>query len=174
MAGSLSDLGFSYAGGDADVETAPATPPAPEPARAPQPAAPSITDLAARQEGELSGREQMIAAIRSALLQARRNWRAARKHEGGLVHGLEHWDPDSIAKLIRYRDMRSWVPPGHEGGAADRWGARYHTWISIPGSMPAIAWLWVIQRPFRACVAAGLTALIVGAAIAALAYYGVL
>ena len=175
MRGDLSMLlGFDYGDREAAQATQAATDVPPGTAPPAEPAMPPLADLVAPQEGPMTGREQMITAIRHAFTQARRNWQAARKHEGGLINGLEHWEPPSVAGQIRYRDMRAWVPPGHQDGMADRWGTRYHTWISIPAATVLVFALWVVVRPFRACVAAGLAALTAAAAIAMLIHYGVL
>ena len=105
--------------------------------------------------GQMSRRRQLFAAITQGCRQARRNWEAAKKRPGP-IHWFENWKPESVAELSAYGDSKTWVPAGHEGGTADTVGTFYYSIVAPWLVRFLIFGLWVVQRFFRFCVAAGL------------------
>lgn len=127
-----------------------------EPPDAPVPA----TALAPLTGRRMSVREQSSAAVTHAF---RTGWRRARdlaRREGGLVHGLLSGKPPSVTEQCEYAKSRAWVPPGHDGGLAERSGAVYHALIGRPGVAAGNLIAAVCARPLRFFLA-GLTVLAV-------------
>ena len=155
MANDLADVfDFTHDGTSTPWQPAPAPTPEPTPnpalgptaetpAPAPEPAAepPAVP--------QMSGFDQLRAAVRLGGYKARRTWRDARAHPGGPIHLIEHWRPPSIADQIAYRDGTGWAPDSHPAGWSAEWGTRYHTWWAIPAMIPAVIWLWLVTSPFR-------------------------
>ena len=110
---------------------------APDPAPAPE----AVQDAPAAPEA--------LAVIPHAFRTARRRAEALAGREGGWVNGLLAGKPPSIAEQREYLRLRAWLPPGHEGGIADKAGAAYHRVIGIPG---VVLGNWIsatCSRPFR-------------------------
>jgi len=149
---------------------APVPPPddPPSPPLAP-PASPAVPAGA-----QVSALTQAFAAFRRGWIGAKLTWRQSRRRDGGWIHGIEHWHPPSIADQIAYRDGRGWLPTGQEGTLTEEAGVFYHTRIAIPAMIPAILWLWIWARPFRATCACVLTALLVTVITVVLIHFGVL
>lgn len=104
-----------------------------------------------RQEAPAAPEPQALAVIPHAFRTARRRAEALAEREGGWVNGLLAGKPPSVAEQREYLRVRAWLPPGHEGGIADRAGVVYHRVVGIPG---VALGNWVsatCARPFRFC-----------------------
>jgi len=123
---------------------------------------------------QVSALTQAFAAFRRGWIGAKLTWRQSRRRDGGWIHGIEHWRPPSIADQLEYRDRRGWLPAGQEGTWTENAGVFYHTRIATPAMTPAIVWLWILSRPFRAIVAFALFALFVTITVVVLTHFGVL
>lgn len=97
---------------------------------------------------------QIRAAIEHIVTVGRAHAKARAARHGGLVNGLIHSDPPSVAEQMEYAHNRPWVKPGHEGGLFDRAGTRYQRRIGIPGVAFANLISGVFKRGIRALVAA--------------------
>jgi hypothetical protein len=99
--------------------------------------------------GRMGVRDQVTAA---AVHGFRTAWRRARdlsRREGGLVHGLLSGKPPSVTEQCEYAKSRAWVPPGHDGGLAERLGIVYHAVIGRPGVTAGNLVSAVCARPLR-------------------------
>jgi hypothetical protein len=121
-------------------------PAAPVPAPAAETAAVSLSG------GQVSGRDQAAAAVGHGLRQAWRRYRQMAKRDGGLARGLASAKPPSIDEHFEYGRSRAWVPPGHQGGTAERLGVLHNrtagaalvligNWISGTGHKPLRCYL---------------------------------
>jgi len=141
--------------------------PAPQQAPAvpePQPEA----ALAPQEGGSMGALEQCVATVRHAFRVARRRGKDLAERDGGWVNGLLAAKPPSVNEQRAYLANRGWLPPGHEGGIADKAGVWYQRLIGIPGVAFGNAVSATFARPFRLCVA-----LVVLAAVIALAWTAV-
>lgn len=103
----------------------------------------------ARQEVPAAPEPQALAVIPHAFRVASRRAKALAEREGGWVNGLLAGKPPSVAEQREYLRTRAWLPPGHEGGIADRAGAVYHRVIGIPGVALGNWISATCARPFR-------------------------
>lgn len=67
-----------------------------------------------------------------------------------------HWVTEALAghgpsvdDQRAYLANRGWLPPGHEGGIADRAGEAFQVAVAIPGVAAGNAWTWLVSRQFR-------------------------
>lgn len=93
--------------------------------------------------------DQMRAAMGHSWRTARYRSKALSEREGGMVHGLLSAQPPSVRGQCEYAKSRAWVPPGHEGGMADRAGMIYHLLIGRPGVALGNTISGLCARPFR-------------------------
>ena len=136
--------------GDGTAEDAPEAPEAPQAATEdPRPPAPLIL-----RGGKMTPQQQVWAAFSHAVLAARHHARAQSRREGGLVNGLMNGKPPSFREQSEYAASRAWVPPGHEGGLAERAGVLYHAVIGKPGVALGNTISAVFARPLRLAIAA--------------------
>src|SRR5215471_3607122 len=92
---------------------------------------------------------QVLAVIPHAFRAAGRRAKDLAEREGGWVSGLLAGKPPSVNEQCDYLHQRRWLPPGHEGGIADKAGCWYHRLIGIPG-VAFGNWISVTAaRPFR-------------------------
>jgi hypothetical protein len=88
---------------------------------------------------------------------ARRRARDASAREGNWVSGFLAAKPRSVDEQRGYLANRRWLPPGHEGGIADRLGEAYQVAYGIPGVAAGNAVSLTFKHGFRfAMVTAGL------------------
>jgi hypothetical protein len=80
-------------------------------------------------------------------------FRSARR---GMARRDGHWVTEalgghapSVNDQRAYLANRGWLPPGHEGGIADRIGEAYQVAVAIPGVAAGLAWAWLVSRQFR-------------------------
>jgi hypothetical protein len=99
--------------------------------------------------GRMNAAEQILVIARHALRVARRRARDLADREGGWINGLLAGKPPSVREQAEYLEQRKWLPPGHEGGVADRAGAIYHRFIGLPGVAAGNAISATCARPFR-------------------------
>ena len=113
----------------------------------PGPAAPAaLVPLSGRR---MSVREQSAAAVTHAF---RTGWRRARdlaRREGGLVHGLLAARPPSVLEHFQYGTSRAWVPPGHDGGLAERLGVLYNRTIGAALVLAGEVLIGTGHKPLR-------------------------
>lgn len=98
--------------------------------------------------------EQAVAALRFGVQRARTQTTDVSRREGSVVHGLVNAKPPSVAEQREYAASRAWVPPGHEGGWAERSGAVYHALIGKPGVALGNTISALCARPLRFAIAA--------------------
>jgi hypothetical protein len=103
---------------------------------------------------ELPAAAKVLAALAAMRTRAGRQFRVLRKKEGGLIHGLLHAKPRSVAEQIAYAKDRKWLPADCDDGRFDRAGAWYHRWIGVPGVALAAAYAAVFSQPFFLAYAA--------------------
>lgn len=115
---------------------------APEPA--PSPGLPALT-----QGGQMAWREQAGAAVVHAFRVAWLRARTLSGREGGMVHGLLSARPPSVLEQHEYAKSRAWVPPGHDGGIAEKAGVLYHALIGRPGVAFFDLGAALVSRPLR-------------------------
>jgi hypothetical protein len=126
-------------GNEEDAET----PAAPVPAPVPETAALSMSG------SRVSVRDQASAAVMHGFRTAWRRARDLARREGGLVNGLLAGKPSSVLEQCEYARSRAWVPPGHDGGLAERLGVIYHALIGRPGVAAGNLISAVTARPLR-------------------------
>jgi len=103
----------------------------------------------AAQEAPAVPEPQAPAVIPHAFRTASRRAKDLAGREGGCVNGLLAGKPPSVNEQCDYLAQRRWLPPGHEGGIADKAGCWYHRLIGIPG-VAFGNWISVTAaRPFR-------------------------
>jgi hypothetical protein len=100
--------------------------------------------------------DQVIAVIRHAFRTGRRQAKDMSGREGGWVNGVLAGRPPSVSGQRDYTANRRWLPPGHEGGIADREGEAYQVAIGIPGVALGNMIAAVSARQFRFLIAFGL------------------
>jgi hypothetical protein len=93
--------------------------------------------------------DQSWAAVRHAFRMARRRGSDLAAREGGWVNSLLAGKPPSVNDQRDYLNQRRWLPPGHEGGIADRAGEGYHVAIGVPGVALGDWVSATCARPFR-------------------------
>lgn len=107
---------------------------------------------------------QCVAVARHAFRVARRRGKDLAEKDGGWVNGLLAAKPPSVTEQREYLRTRAWLPPGHEGGVADKAGAWYQRLVGIPGVAFGNWISATAARPFRfawtAVIFAALIALI--------------
>ena len=121
-----------------------------EPAAEPDETGESPTTPLVTLQGErMKPREQAVAAVRFSVERAR----TGTGREGGVVHGLRNAKPPSVAEHAEYAASRAWVPPGCEGGLAERAGVLYHALIGRPGVALGNTISALCARPLRFTIA---------------------
>jgi hypothetical protein len=106
-------------------------------------------------QGEhMKPREQAAAALRFSVERARARTTDVSRREGSVVHGLVNAKPPSVAEQSAYATSRAWVPPGHQGGWAERSGVAYHAMIGRPGVALGNTISALCARPLRFAIAA--------------------
>ena len=139
---------------------APETPLAAHTETAAQPAAP----LAVKEAAAMPVLAQCVAVARHAFRVARRRGAEMSRREGGWVNAVLSAHPPSVHEQREYLRTRAWLPPGHEGGVADKAGAWYQRLVGIPGVAFGNWISATAARPFRfawtAVIFAALIALI--------------
>jgi hypothetical protein len=128
-----------------------------EPGTAVQPAAPAPAVREAKMGTLLHCRIVLAHALRIA----RRHAKDLSQREGGWVNALLAAKPPSVNEQREYLRIRGWLPPGHEGGIADKGGTFYQRFIGIPGVTAGNAWSAVFARPFRLSVALAVLASVI-------------
>jgi hypothetical protein len=109
--------------------------------------------LIALQGGQMAWQEQARAAVQHGFRVAWLRARELQRREGGLVNGLMNAKPASVQEQCDYAKSRAWVPPGHDGGIAEKAGVIYHALIGRPGVAAGNAWSAVFARPLRLALA---------------------
>jgi hypothetical protein len=99
--------------------------------------------------GRMSALDQSWAAVRHAFRMARRRGSDLAAREGGWVNGLLAGKPPSVSEQRDYLNQRRWLPPGHEGGIADKAGEGYQVAIGVPGVALGNLISATCARPFR-------------------------
>ena len=139
---------------------APDTPLAAHPETAAQPAAP----VAVKEAAAMPVLAQRAAVARHAFTMARKRGAEMSRREGGWVNAVLSAHPPSVHEQREYLRTRAWLPPGHEGGVADKAGAWYQRLVGIPGVAFGNWISATAARPFRfawtAVIFAALIALI--------------
>jgi hypothetical protein len=116
---------------------------------APAPAPVTETAMVSLSGSRVSVKDQSAAAIGHAFRTAYRRARDLSRREGGLVHGLLAGKPSSVLEQCEYARSRAWVPPGHDGGLAERLGVIYHVLVGRPGVAAGNLISAVTSRPLR-------------------------
>jgi hypothetical protein len=124
---------------------APETPLAAQIETAAQPAAP----VAVKEAAAMPVLAQCVAVARHAFRLARRRGKDLAEKDGGWVNALLAAKPPSVNEQREYLRSRGWLPPGHEGGIADKAGRWYHRLVGIPGVAAGNAIASLCARPFR-------------------------
>ena len=96
---------------------------------------------------------QVTAAYRAVTRSARHKIRDLRRKEGGLLAGLYLEKPPSLAEHRVYVQRKAWVPPGHDGGVADRYGALWGNTLGTAGVAVGNTISALAHRPFRSTIA---------------------
>ena len=139
---------------------APDTPLAAHPETAAQPAAP----VAVKEAAAMPVLAQRAAVARHAFTMARKRGAEMSRREGGWVNAVLSAHPPSVHEQREYLRTRAWLPPGHEGGIADKAGTVYQRLIGVPGVAFGNWISATAARPFRfawtAVIFAALIALI--------------
>ena len=139
---------------------APETPLAAHTETAAQPAAP----VAVKEAAAMPVLAQCAAVARHAFTMARKRGAEMSRREGGWVNAVLSAHPPSVHEQREYLRTRAWLPPGHEGGVADKAGAWYQRLVGIPGVAFGNWISATAARPFRfawtAVIFAALIALI--------------
>src|SRR5580693_5844285 len=125
----------------------------PEPADATEAEPQRVPAALVRPVASMAWRDQVRAAAGHSWRTARYRSKALSEREGGMVHGLLSAQPPSVRDQCEYAKSRAWVPPGHEGGMADRAGMIYHLLIGRPGVALGNTISGLCARPFRFAVA---------------------
>jgi hypothetical protein len=107
---------------------------------------------------------QCLMFARIKLRAARRRAREASDREGNWVSDFLAAKPRSVNEQRAYLANRRWLPPGHEGGIADRAGEAYQVAYGVPGVALCNAGLLTFKHGYRF---AGVTAVLLVALFAA-------
>jgi len=102
----------------------------------PQEEAPARTPavvLAAPGEGKAGVLAEFSLSVAHAIRAGRRNIRELASAEGNWVSAFLAAKPRSVDEQRGYLANRRWLPPGHEGGIADRAGEAFQVAIGVPG-----------------------------------------
>jgi hypothetical protein len=99
------------------------------PAAAPQPA----VALAKPEEGETGVLAKLSLDVAHAIRAGRRNLHELASREGNWLAAFLAAKPRSVDEQRAYLANRRWLPPGHEGGIADRAGEAFQVAIGVPG-----------------------------------------
>ena len=137
---------------DDDGDLEPQEAPVPVPVSA-QVAEISTGPLVTLQGGQMAWHEDARAAISHGFAVARLRARTLSKREGGVVNGLLNAKPPSVAEQCQYAQSRAWVPPGHDGGFAEKAGVIYHVLIGRPGVALGDLIAGITSRPLRFALA---------------------
>jgi len=126
-------------------------PPGQEPP--PEPALDDTTDIppipaAPAPAGHVTYGRQVAEALRFAVRQGRLRWRQEQRRDGKFIHPLRT-EPCSIQDVCDYADSRAWVPPGHDGGIAEKSGVAYFAVIGKPMVTYHRVRIWEYERPLR-------------------------
>src|SRR5215469_2961434 len=103
----------------------------------------------AGQEAPAAPEPEAPAVIPHAFRVAGRRAKDLAEREGGWVSGLLAGKPPSVSEQRDYLRQRRWLPPGHEGGIADKAGCWYHRLVGIPGVALGNWISATAARPFR-------------------------
>jgi hypothetical protein len=106
---------------------------------------------------------QCLTFARIKLRAARRRAREASDREGNWVSDFLAARPPSVNEQRAYLANRRWLPPGHEGGIADRAGEAYQVAYGVPGVALCNAGLLTFKHGYRF---AGVTAVLLVALFA--------
>lgn len=96
---------------------------------------------------------QAGAAIQQAIRVAQFRIRQARDRDGSLPAALYKGQAPSLEQHHGYVRSKAWVPPGHEGGVADRFGTLFGNTAGAAGVAAGNVISGVSHKPFRATVA---------------------
>jgi hypothetical protein len=110
-----------------------------------QPAAP----MAVKEAAAMPVLAQCVAVARHAFRAARRHGGEMSRREGGWVNALLSARPPSVHDQAGYLRTRAWLPPGHEGGVADKAGVWYQRLVGVPGVAFGNWISATAARPFR-------------------------
>ena len=133
----------------------PAAEPAPQAgAPAPDAALPAGHALARPDGGRVDPLTQCLLFARHACRDARRRARDASSREGNWVSGFLAAKPPSVNEQRSYLASRGWLPPGHEGGIADRAGEAYQVAYGSPGVALGNAIALTFKRGYRFAITA--------------------
>lgn len=117
---------------------------------------------------QMRGWQQLAALAAHGGRATASRWRELRERDGGLVHGLLHARPPSVAEQCGYARDRAWLPAGHEGGIADMAGTVYHILIGRPGVAAGDLIAGICARPLRFAIAC---AVVLATAVPALIWF---
>ena len=92
---------------------------------------------------------QCLMFTRHQFRAARRRAREASNRDGNWVSDALDFKPRSINEQRAHLANRGWLPPGHEGGIADRAGEAYQVAYGIPGVAAANALGWTFKGGYR-------------------------
>lgn len=109
--------------------------------------------LAAVQGGDVARHVQASALVRKAWRTARYQLREMRQQEGGLPAAMYQRKPPSLKEHDDYTRSKAWVPVGHRGQVADRYGTFYLKTIGRAGVAAGNGISGTAHKPFRATVA---------------------
>lgn len=91
-----------------------------------------------------------LAVVAHAFRAARRHAASMAAREGSWLGGVLAGHPPSVTGQRDYLRQRKWLPPGHDGGIADKAGEAYHIGIGVPGVALGDLIAALAARPFRA------------------------
>lgn len=103
-----------------------------EPTPAPAAAGPGQA-LVTLDGGRMNRWQQAWFAVSLLVRASRRKAKDTAGRDGSWVNHELATPPPSAAAQVAHLRARSWVPAGHEGGLADRWGAAFQVLVAIPG-----------------------------------------
>lgn len=112
------------------------------------------------QGGQMTSAEQVREAIAHAIRVALLRFREARKHPGGLIHGLLAAKPRSVLEQCEYAQGRAWVPAGKDGGLSEGLGVVFHAVIGRPGTAIGNIISGLCGSPLRSCAAAAISSVL--------------
>jgi hypothetical protein len=113
----------------------------------------SAAPLASPEEERPGVLAEFALDIAHAIRAARRSLRDLTSREGNWVTAFLAAKPRSVDEQRGYLANRRWLPPGHEGGIADRAGEAYQAAIGIPGVAFGNAVSLTCKHAFRFTVA---------------------
>lgn len=91
---------------------------------------------------------QVTEAFSFAVREGKRRWREEQRRDGKFIHRMKT-EPRSIQDVCDYADSRAWVPPGHDGGIAEKSGVAYFAIIGKPMVTYHRVRMWEYERPLR-------------------------